>query len=202
MTFYQNGAVFMKRTAVLLSLLLLLLLPLAAYAQQPTKPPLGPQPTPTLEPIPTLAPVATLESAVDTSPLQLRADVRPMLGMELFSGETAPDHFDAHTIAGGDKLVDVGGDCVAGYTSTASALGLVWVADSGPVEFAFTPEDASDTGAILIWDMLSEQWWCNVDFFNDPTFTFDNMGAGIFFVWLLTPNPELVAGELQVNAAE
>lgn len=181
----------MKRTTVLLSLLLVLLVPLVVYAQQPTKPPLDPQPTPTPE-----------ANTVDTSPMQLRADVRPLLGMELLSGVTAPDHFDELTIAGGDKLVDVGGECVMGYTGISSALGVVWVADSGPVEFAFTPEDAGDSAAILIWDMLSEQWWCNVDFFSDPTFTFDNMGAGIFFVWLLTPDAELVAGELAVNAVE
>ena len=179
---------------------LVLLLPAAAYAQdgRPTKPPPG---VPTLAPpvVPIQTEEAELAATLESSPAQLRADLRPQLGMELFSAAFAPDFFDGQTVAGGDKYIDVGGDCIPGYTAVPASLGMVWVADSGPVTFTFTPEDATEATAFLIWEMQAEQWWCNVDFFDTPTYNFNNMGVGIYFIWLLTPQPTLTSGALDIS---
>src|SRR4051794_2513906 len=103
-----------------------LLIPVAAFAQDPlpTKTPAGGALPPT-EVLPTSTP--------EGSPMQLRADLRPQLGMELLTAVDAPDFFDGQTVAGGDKYLAVGGGCIDGYTATTASLGMVWVANSGPV---------------------------------------------------------------------
>ena len=179
----------MRLYGVVLSMLVLLL-PVAAYAQdgRPTKPPPG-------------APVQTEEAALAVgSPQQLFADVRPQLGMELLSTVESPFFFEGFTVAGGDKYIDVGGDCVAGYTAPVASLGIVWPSDSGPVELTFYADELEHQTAFLIWEMMPNQWWCSSDFFEEPTYNFDNMGMGVYYVWILTPQPQVASGWLDVYA--
>lgn len=179
----------MRRYFVAL-LLLVLLLPVAAYAQdgRPTKPPPG-QPT-------QLAPVPT--ESVEGSAQQLYADVEPQLGMQVLSTVDAPYFFDGYPLAGGDKYVDVGGDCVPGYAAPIAALGIVWPSDSGPVTLTFYPDEETKATAFLIWEMMENQWWCNTEFLETPSYDFDNMGMGVYYVWLMTPREQVVSGWLDV----
>lgn len=170
------------------------MLPVAAYAQdgRPTKPPPGQPPEPT--PVPT--------ESLEGSAQQLYADVAPQLGMQVLSSLDAPYFFDGYPLAGGDKYVDVGGDCVGGYAAPVAALGIVWPTDSGAVTLTFYPDDSGKSTAFLVWEMMENQWWCNTDFFETPVYDFDNMGMGVYYVWLLAPQPQVVAGWLDVTGPD
>jgi hypothetical protein len=160
----------------------------AVQAQDPTKAPRGGG---QVTPVPTLE-----DDGSGTS--QLRIDYDPMLGMNLFALSRAPDYFRGTMTASGDNFVDLGGDCAAGFTSPESALGLAWIEDSGPVDIQFVPSRRGQQTALILWEVIDEQWWCTFDFAEINSLQFDNLAQGIDFVWVLTEDGSPVSGELSV----
>lgn len=163
---------------------------LTALAQQTTKTPL---PTPGIEP--TLPPSTEEVSGAS----QLRVDVDPQLGLELFAVSRGPDYFAANVVGGGDIAASIGGDCLDGYTSVDAALAMVWVGDSGPVDIEFLTNTPDQTAAIWLWELSNGQWWCTTTYSNRSTLGFTNLAQGVHFIWIVTETLGQVNGKLKVT---
>ncbi len=126
---------------------------------------------------------------------------RPLLGMQLMDSADAPNYYQALTLGGGDLSISLGESCVTGYTGALASLGMVWVNASGAVEIGFSADDPSAQTAVILWDQLKQQWWCNQSFGQDTYLQFDNVDEGIYFVWVMTQTPQTVLGSIFVRAA-
>lgn len=188
---------------LLMSLLVLFLALPVAQAQVPTKTPIlpasteeppSPSPVATQNLAPTLEPTAVTEEG-SASQLSLG---RPLLGMELLEFLDSPTYVYESSMGGGDLLIDLGGDCLPGYTSTLATLGLVLTDSTGPIQIGFETVDSEVPVSIIIWEDIPGQWWCNIGFVDDNYFEFSTIGEGIYFVWVLTESPQAVSGNMFV----
>lgn len=180
----------LRRALVLLALVLV---PVSSAAAQ-GNPPVVMPPVATQE----VAPPAQNQGQVLDGG-QLWIDTTPMTGMQLFyAGRARPDYFHAPTAAGGDLLVNVFEQCVTGYVTRVSNLGMAWVNDSGPVDIRFEPSDGVTPTGIFLWDVMAGQWWCTSSFSVNGSLSFNNLARGIYFVWAVSAQPGQIGGEIRV----
>jgi hypothetical protein len=166
-------------------------------AQDDGQPPKSAEALPTLEVTP-----APTEASIDPywgSYLLLRPDVDPMLGVELFTSDQGPKYFSGATQAGGSTFIQLGNGCAEGYTTATSALGMVWVSESGPINIGFVPDDPNVEVALVLWEVGPSRWWCNFEYSLDNELAFDNVGQGAYFVWVLTHDTTTIPGTIYVE---
>ncbi|HVU12462.1 MAG TPA: hypothetical protein VHD90_14360 [Phototrophicaceae bacterium] len=180
--------------------LLIVSLAQAQAATQPAEPAAmvaPPVPAATVSPAVTESPAATPEAAGSGTQLVLR---RPLLGLQLMQPGDAPNYFQGSTLGGGDLLINLGGDCAVGYSNALANVGVVWLGDSGAVEIGFNATKPAIPTAIIMWDVMQKQWWCDHTFKQGNYLQFDNMPQGIYYIWTLTQISQAVEGDVFVRA--
>ena len=133
---------------------------------------------------------------------QLNIGFEPTLGIQLMTSGNAPVYFSKSAFGGGSIFVDAGGNCVTGYTTTVPVLGMVWVADSGPVDIRFAAAEDDAKVAGYFYELSSSQWYCNSVYAPNNAVQMNNLAKGVYFVWFLTEEPGAVSGELSVEAQQ
>lgn len=125
-------------------------------------------------------------------------NITPLAGMQLFyPGSVSPDYFSAWTLGGGSVFANVGEPCPTGYVLNAATLGMAWAAPSGPIKIQFEQADGTLVGHVLVYDVGASQFWCSTSA-TDPTLSFTNLSAGVYFVWIAMPEPGTAGGVIRV----
>jgi hypothetical protein len=148
-------------------------------------------------------PVVMAQEATDDSaagsPSQLILR-RPFLGFELIELADSPDFYEEYTLGGGDVFIDVGGDCVTGYTGSLALLGVLATEETGPLEIGFAAQIPGNPVALILWNVMAESWTCSLGFADTNFLEIPNLSPGIYYVWVLTETDFAISGDIFVRA--
>lgn len=129
---------------------------------------------------------------------QLSLAYEPTFGVKLMIADSEAKFFSASGYGGGSIFVNAGGQCISGYTSVVSSLGMVWVADSGPVDISFESTQPDTTAGIYVYDLMNNQFYCSDQFASTGKVHFTNIAKGPYFIWFLSEQPNAITGNILV----